>query len=228
MPAVAPDGITAKAPMVPTLPTYSPEIEKMLAAATRTRYAAKRVIIREGETPADMYFILSGSVTVVMEDAGGHALILSYLGPGEFFGELGLFNPSAKRSACVRSRTECEIAKIGYDRFKRLIHESPELLMQLTAELAERLRATSAKLGSLAFLDVTGRIARTLLDLTHDSQAVAHLDGTLVRMTREELGRVVNCSPKMAGRVLRNLEEQGLIQVQGKRIVVRSVSSPQP
>lgn len=207
---------------------FTPEIEKMLASATRSRVAAKSVILREGETPTALFFILRGAVTVLMEDPDGHELILSYLGPGEFFGELGLFNPDLKRSAYVRARSECEIAQIGYDRFKQLIREQPELLLQLTAQIAERLRATSEKLGHLAFLDVTGRIARALLQLAHDSQAISHPQGMLVRITREELGRLVNCSREMTGKVLRNLEEQGLIQVQGKSIVVVEVTGPVP
>jgi CRP/FNR family transcriptional regulator, cyclic AMP receptor protein len=212
-----------------TLPRkpYTAEIETLLAAATRRRYAAKSRIVNKGETPTEMFFILQGSVMVLMEDLDGHDLILSYLGPGEFFGELGFFGVSAKRSAYVRARTECEIATIGYDRLKRSIRAQPELLLQFTMQIAERLRVTSEKLGHLAFLDVTGRIARALLDLARDSQAAAHPDGALVRMTREELGRVVNCSPKMVSRVLRNLEEQGLIQVHGKSIVVMGLA-PQP
>lgn len=209
-------------------PAFTPEIEKMLAAAARTRVAAKSLIVRKGETPSALYFILRGSVTVLVEDADGNELILSYLGPGEFFGELGFFNPAAKRSAYVRARSDCELAQISYDRFKQLIREQPELLLQLTARIAERLRTTSEKLGDLAFLDVTGRIARALLQLAGDSQAITHPDGMLVRITREELGRLVSCTREMTGKVLRNLEEQGLIQARGKNIVVIGARVPSP
>lgn len=222
-------GLGVKRMTAPEKP-YTAEIETLLVAATRRRFTAKSLIVNEGETPTEMFFILQGSVVVFIDDSDGQELILSYLGPGEFFGELGFFGVSAKRSACVRARTDCEIATVGYDRLKRSIHAQPELLLQLTMQIAARLRATSEKFGHLAFLNVTGRIARTLLNLAHDSQAVSHPDGVLVRMTREELGRVVNCSPKMAGRVLRNLDEQGLIQVHGKSIVVTGIPprSPRP
>lgn len=206
----------------------TPEIKKMLATATHKRFATGSVIVREGELSSELFFILRGSVTVIMEDSDSHELILSYLGPGEFFGELGFFGASAKRSAYVRARSDCEVAQIGYDRFRHLIREQPELLLQITAQIAARLRATSERLGHLAFLDVTGRVARALLDLAHDSQAITHPDGMLVRITREELSRLVNCSPKMTGKVLRNLEEQGLIQAHGKSIVVigESICAP--
>ncbi len=75
-------------------------------------------------------------------------------------------------------------------------------------------------MGHLAFLDVTGRIARTLLELCDEPDAMTHPDGMQIRITRQEIGRIVGCSREMAGRVLKNMEEQGLIHVKGKTIVV--------
>lgn len=210
--------------MIPSGLPRSDLIDQLLALATRAHYAARCFIVHAGEPSTGLFYVLAGSVSVFIEDADGHTLILSYLGPGNFFGELGLFQKNATRSAWVRSRTECEIARISYNRFRQLTRETPELLAALTTQLAERLRAASEQLSSLAFLDVTGRIARSLLDLTRDSQASAHPEGSVVQVTRVELGRMVNCSPQMVARVLHNLEEQGLIQVQGRTIVVRNLS----
>ena len=92
--------------------------------------------------------------------------------------------------------------------------------MQLTEQIANRLRSTSRKISHLAFLDVTGRIARTLLELAKDSEAITHPDGMMIKITREELGRLVSCSREIAGKVLKGLEEQGLIQVSGRKIVI--------
>jgi len=86
--------------------------------------------------------------------------------------------------------------------------------------MATRLRKTSRKVGDLAFLDVTGRVARTLLDLCKEPDALSHPQGMQIRITRQEIGRIVGCSREMVGRVLKNLEEQGLISVKGKNIVV--------
>src|SRR5712692_5283844 len=178
----------------------TPEIAAMLQQATRKRFAPKSLIMREGENSDVLYFILAGSVTVLVEDPHGEELILAYLGPGEFFGELSLFDTAAKRSASVRARTDCELAVITYERFRDLMQAAPGQLLPLI-----------------------GQIARALLDLAADSEAITHPDGMLVRITREELGRLVNCSREMAGRVLLDLQQQGLIEVHGKSIVVRGV-----
>lgn len=192
----------------------------MLAQSTRRHFEPKEYIVRAGEKPASLFFITEGSVTVYVEDDEGNELILAYLGPGEFFGELGMFEESEGRSAWVRARTECTVADVSYQRFLALCREEPGLWMQLTGQIAQRLRKTSRKVGHLAFLDVSGRIARALLDLAADSEAMTHPDGMLVRISREELGNLVNCSREMAGKVLHSLQEQGLIQIDGRNIIV--------
>ena len=75
-------------------------------------------------------------------------------------------------------------------------------------------------MGDLAFLDVTGRVARTLLDLSQEPDAMTHPDGMQIKITRQEIGRIVGCSREMVGRVLKVLEEQGLVDVKGKTMVV--------
>jgi len=86
--------------------------------------------------------------------------------------------------------------------------------------MAHRLRNTTRKVGDLAFYDVTGRIARALIDLSKEPDAMTHPEGMQIKITRQEIGRLVNCSREMAGRVLKTLEEQELISVSGKTIVV--------
>jgi len=194
-------------------------ISRFLEHCHLRTFPAKHVIIRAGDPSRDLFYILSGSVTVLIEDSKGHEIVLAYLNPGDFFGELGLFDDNA-RSAFVRARNKCEIAQISYDKLKSLTSLFPDLLYAIGAQLAMRLRKTSRKVGDLAFTDVKGRIARTLLDLCREPDAMTHPDGMQIRITRQELGRIVGCSREMVGRVLKDLEEDHLISVSGKTIVV--------
>ena len=200
--------------------TGNSAIDRFLQHCHRRNYPAKSTIIRAGDTPDVLYYILKGSVTVLIEDEEGREMVLAYLNPGDFFGEMGLFDETQSRSAWVRARTNCELAEISYARFRQVAEEDSQILFALSSQMATRLRNTSRKVGDLAFLDVTGRIARTLLDLTSEPDAMTHPDGMQIRITRQELGRIVGCSREMAGRVLKTLEEQGLISVSGKTIVV--------
>jgi CRP/FNR family cyclic AMP-dependent transcriptional regulator len=83
-----------------------------------------------------------------------------------------------------------------------------------------RIRKTNRKVGDIAFTDVPGRIVRTLLDLCKEPDAMTHPQGMQIHVTRQELGRIVGCSREMVGRTLKSLQEQHLISVKGKRIVI--------
>ena len=208
------------------LPPADPEyLKPFLSFCHRRRYPSKAEIIRPGD-PADiLYYIIEGSLTVLIEDDEGREIILTYLNKGEFIGEMGLFVEQANRSVMVRTRTDCQLAEISYSRLEQLLEHdlsqhSKAIFYAIGAQLTQRLLQTSRKVGHLAFLDVTGRIAGALLDLCKQPDAMTHPDGMQIRVTRQEIGRIVGCSREMAGRVLKNLEEQELVTVKGKTIVV--------
>lgn len=195
-------------------------LEGFLAHCHRRRYPAKSTLIYAGDNSDSLYYIIKGSVTVLIEDDEGREMIVAYLNDGDFFGEMGLFDEKDPRSAWVRAKSECEIAEISYAKFMELTQSNPEYLFSLSAQMAHRLRATTRKVGDLAFLDVTGRVARTLLDLCKEPDAMTHPDGMQIKITRQEIGRIVGCSREMVGRVLKTLEQQGLVSVKGKTMVV--------
>lgn len=120
----------------------------------------------------------------------------------------------------VRTKTECEVAEISYEKFRQLTKENPDVLFKLATQLANRLQKTSRKVGDLAFLDVTGRVAHALLELAKEPDAMTHPDGMQIKVTRQELSRIVGCSREMVGRVLKALEEQDHIHVKGKTMVI--------
>ncbi len=200
-------------------PTVNPTLERFLDLCHKKRYPKRSVIIHAGDPPETLYYIIKGSVRVMIEDERGHEMVLAYLNKGDFFGEMGLFE-SDQRSALVVAREDSEIAEMSYSKFRQLAQQDPQILFALSSQMAARLRHTSRKVINLAFLDVTGRIAHTLLDLAQQPDAMTHPDGMQIRITRQEIAKIVGCSREMAGRVLKDLEEQGLIHARGKTIVV--------
>ena len=195
-------------------------IQRLLEHCHRRTFPAKSTIINAGDVSYELYYLIKGSVSVLFEDDNGHEIILAYLNKGDFFGEIGMFDEKNERSAWVRARTPCEVASISYDRLRSLTTDLPDVLYAMLSQMAIRLRNTSRKVSDLAFMDVSGRVARTLLDLCKQPDAMTHPDGMQIRITRQELGRIAGCSREMVGRVLKNLEEEQLVSVAGKTIVV--------
>lgn len=203
-----------------SLTPHIKNVDDFLVHCHRRRYPAKSTIIYAGDKSDSLYYIVKGSVSVLIEDDNGHEMIVAYLNDGDFFGEMGLFDETDSRSAWVRAKSECEVAEISYAKFQEISEEHPEFLFALGSQMARRLRATTRKVGDLAFLDVTGRVARTLLELCKEPDAMTHPDGMQIKITRQEIGRIVGCSREMVGRVLKTLEDQGLVMVKGKTMVV--------
>ena len=195
-------------------------LDKFLEHCHKRHYPAKSTIIFADDKPDVLYFILDGSVTVLIEDTDGREIVLAYLNKGDFFGEMGLFDEQHSRSAWVRARISCEVAEISYTKFRQVAQEHPDIVFAMASQMAARLRVTSRKVSDLAFMDVSGRVARTLLDLCKQPDAMTHPDGMQIRITRQEIGKIVGCSREMVGRVLKSMEEQELISVKGKTIVV--------
>ena len=193
-------------------------IKGFLAVSHRRTFKRNSTIILAGEDSNSLYYITKGSVTVLIEDDSGREIIVAYLNEGDFFGEMGLFRQH--RTAWVRAKTDCEVAEVSYAKFAELSEQDAGMLYALTSQMADRLERTTRKVGDLAFLDVTGRVARTLLDLCEEPDALTHPDGMQIKITRQEIGRIVGCSREMVGRVLKTLEDQGLVSVKGKTMAV--------
>jgi len=188
-------------------------------------YPAKTTIIRPGDKGDRLHFIIDGSVSVCAEDDDGHELILAYLNKNEFIGEIGVFRGTETREVTVKTRAACKLAEIGYDRLHHALHneladQATDLLYLLGEQLACRLLTTSRKYCDLAFMDVEGRVARALLDLTKEPDAITHPDGMQLHITRQEISRIVGCSREMVGRILKEMESKELISAHGKTIVV--------
>ena len=195
-------------------------LDYFLSQCHRRRYPARSTIIYAGDKSDSLFYIIKCSVTVIIEDDDGREMIMAYLNEGDFFGEMGLFDEVSPRSAWVKAKIECEVAEISYNKFRDISAQDPKILYFIGEQMATRLRKTTRKVGDLAFLDVTGRVARTLLDLSQEPDAMTHPDGMQIKITRQEIGRIVGCSREMVGRVLKSLEDQGLVNVKGKTMVV--------
>ena len=199
-------------------------IERFIAHCHRRKYPARADVFRPGDDAGTLYYIISGSVSIIASEDDGRELVLGYIGPGEFVGEMGLFVESQQRGVALRTRTACELAEIGYDRLQTLLtaqaNDAARLLYSIGAQISQRLRHTSRKAGRLAFLDVSDRIYRTLFDLANEPDAMSHPQGTQLRVSRQELARLVGCSREMAGRVLKKLQADGKLHARGKTVVL--------
>ncbi len=213
-------------------PLVSPELapdaatmERFLGYCHRRRYPNRNDVFRPGDPADTLHYVISGTLSIISEESDGRELVLNYLNAGDFIGELGLFVKTERREVVLRTRSPVELAEISYERLLGLFGgplaaECPRLLYAIASQLAKRLLDTSRKASRLAFMDVSGRILRTLGDLCDEPEALSHPQGTQIRVSRQELARIAGCSREMAGRVLKQMQLDGLLQARGKTVVV--------
>ena len=210
---------------MPKIDVREEDLKGFLSHFQEKRYPKDEEIVGPGDAADTLYYVVEGSLVVSLEDETGQEVILAHLNPGEFLGEMGLFVEQSTRNALVRTRTETVLAEISYEKVCEIVNGpstegSTALLVGIGSQLSDRLLKTSRQVGLLAFHDVTGRIARTLLELCERPDAERVPNGIRIAITREEISGIVSCSLEMAARVLIILEQQGLISIEDNKSIL--------
>jgi CRP/FNR family transcriptional regulator/CRP/FNR family cyclic AMP-dependent transcriptional regulator len=199
-----------------------------LADTTVMRTFPKDNVIILAEDQGDTLFVIQrGRVKVSIVSEDGREVILSSLGPGDFFGDMSLLDDKP-RSANVTATEETELLMLRRADFIRMIHNFPKIAIKLLAVLAGRLRKTDRKIEGLALSDVTGRITQTLLQLAEDQGAYTK-EGILIRNrpTHQELANMSGTTRETVSRILKRLENQGYISYRGRDLLILKSDLPQ-
>jgi CRP/FNR family transcriptional regulator, cyclic AMP receptor protein len=209
---------TAVLKTVPLFASLGEEQLRTLTAMVTRKSAPRSTTIMAGGDPTDsLYIVLSGRLKVMMSDSEGKEVILAILGPGEFFGEMGLIDDEP-RSATVVTIEPCELLSIAKREFKKAMAENWQMTEAVMRGLVKRLREADRKIGSLALLDVYGRVARLLLDMAEN------VDGEKVvtkRLPKQDIAKMIGASREMVSRVMKDLQTGGYIEMRGSTIVLR-------
>ena len=173
------------------------------------------VIIHEGEPGDSMYIVLSGRVRVFLADHDGKEVMLNEHGPGEHLGEMML--DRGPRSASVITVEPSRFSVVSRDEFEGYLATHPGAASALIGMLMGRVRALTRTVGSLALLDVSGRVARMLVE------AAVEEDGRLMlphKLTQLDIAKRVGASREMVSRILADLKRGGYIEQDGHRIII--------
>ena len=209
---------TAVLKSVPLFASFPDEQLHALAALITRRSAPRSsLIMAAGDATESLYVVISGRLKVMMGDAEGKEVILSLIGPGEFFGEMGLIDDSP-RSASVIAIEPCELLSLSRRDFKKFMAENFDMTMAVMKGLVRRLREADRKIGSLALLDVYGRVARLLIDM---SENVNGQKIVTKRLPKQDIAKMIGASREMVSRVMKDLQMGGYIEMRGSTIVVR-------
>ena len=198
-----------------------PNIERYLAYSKQVKLPAKARVFSKGDDSDSLFYVISGTLSVLAEDHSGREMIIAYLTEGDFFGELGIYDASESiRSAAVVVRTKCELGEMSYKRFLELARIYPSVMQALDSQVAARLKTTTQRVLDLASLTAPARIANCLLDLCKLPDAEQLEDGVKIKISRQDVARIVGCSRELAGKILQDMVDAGTIYSKGMTFII--------
>lgn len=196
-------------------------LDSILRLMRRRRFRKEDTIFHEKETGDSLFIILHGRVKVAIFGDDGKEVTLSTLSEGDFFGELALLDQEP-RSASVVAEEDCELLSLQRDDFMRALEHDAGMSSSLIQALAQRLRKANHQISTLALLDVYGRVAHVIQELAEE-EGKRLKDGRVVvrRPTHLEIAHRIGSSRETVTRMMRDLEENGHIETQGREIFLR-------
>ena len=193
------------------------QLNVLTSMVTRKTFSRGTTIITAGGPTDSLYIVLSGRLKVMMSDDEGREVILAILGSNEFFGEMSLVDDSP-RSASVVAIEACELLSLAKRDFNKCLEDNFEMAMTVMRGLVKRLREADQKIGSLALMDVYGRVARLLLEMSEDVNGERIV---VKKLAKQDIAKMIGASREMVSRVMKDLQSGGYIEVRPEGIVLR-------
>jgi len=189
------------------------------AVARPVRLAKGDSVVAAGAPVTHLMVVHTGTVKVTRISADGHEQIVRVLGPGDFFGDSGIFTGGGRSAHFVTVVEPASMCTFGHDDLHRLVTEHPSIGWQLLRTVSERLLETEARLVAAISGDVSTRVAGYLLSLPgrHGPQGVE----VRLPLPKKDIASLLDTTPESLSRQLRRLRESGVVREQsGGRLVV--------
>ncbi|TAN21104.1 MAG: Crp/Fnr family transcriptional regulator [Actinomycetota bacterium] len=167
----------------------------------------------ENDEANTLYIVADGRIAIVKSFVDRKDSMVALIEPGDLFGEMGLFEDQL-RSATARAVENSELIEIPYPPIRRALEARPSLLWSLVSLLTQRLRSTDTALADAMFLDVTGRTAKRILEISGNS------DEFVLPLTQEELAGLVGASRERVNKTLASFVKSGLLDISDRRYTI--------
>jgi len=171
------------------------------------------MLVLEGESAENLYFVASGAVKVFKTSAEGKEQILSIVRPGEAFNDVPVFD-GGPNPASARTMGPVVLYGIKRNGMEAVLRNHPQIALNVTKVLARRVRQLVSLVEDLSFRHVISRIAKILFE--YSTGETTHGP----RLTQQEMAAMAGTAREVVGRSLKALEEKGAIKLDRHRIII--------
>src|SRR6476620_873420 len=191
-------------------------INRLASYAHTKSVRAGTTIFEKGDPGTSLFAVLSGTVKISNQSTEGKDAVLNMIAAGGIFGEIALLD-GQPRTADAFAASDCELMQIDRRDFVPLVTQNPEIALKLVEILCGRIRHTSEQVEDMTFLDLPGRLAKTLLWLA--SQPGSSPTGR-VSITQREIGQIIGMSRESTNKQLREWEDKKWVKLERGGVVV--------
>lgn len=196
------------------------DLREISNVSVRQVYKKDNMILIEEEVGSTMFIILDGRVKICRISDDGREVILSILSEGDFFGEMSILDGQS-RSANVVTLGDAKIMVIRREDFLQMLHDYPQIAINLLKELTHRLRRSDEQIKSLSLQNATGKVASTLLRLADDSGKIHMGQVEIPKLPpQQDLANMAGTSRETISRVIKSLTTKGYLKKDGGKLII--------
>lgn len=217
-------GKTTYLSKVPLFSGLSPaDIGRLARIVKREEYGRNTIIFDEKAAGDRFYIVVSGRVKIYAS-SGMRKKTLAYLEPGEFFGEMALLDLEPRSASSVALETS-ELLVIEQKDFKKLIERYPRLSLAVIKTLCLRLRQADREIEALAFGNVVGRVASTLLELAARYGKIIDRGCRIdVQLSHKDIAELAGTGREMVSRTLNRFRRIKCIEYEERHLIITNAS----
>ncbi|HKV46606.1 MAG TPA: Crp/Fnr family transcriptional regulator [Candidatus Acidoferrales bacterium] len=199
------------------------EMHILSARVSEGHFDKGEVLFTEGDKCRGLFVVAAGRIRIFKLSPSGREQILAVEGPGSSFAELPVFDGGVY-PASASALEDAEVLFISRKDFQNYCREHPEVALKVLAVVGARLRRLVGIIEDLSFTTVRHRLISLLLRRVQES-GTATREGirVVLRATHHDLAAELGTVRELVSRNLRRLQDEGLLEVDGRAIVVKDV-----
>jgi len=201
------------------------QLQMLYDLVTLRSFQAGEIIFTQGQQGDAIFFVVGGRVKIMVTSPDGREKIIKVMEPGQVFGEVVLFD-GGPYPATAQALDECQVGVLRNADVYALLRQNSELAISLLQLLARRLKMAQRQLHDLALKDVFTRVTQLVCELAESEGTVLPCGSVQLnlRLTREELAQLVGTSRETLTRVLSELRQMGLLNVERNLVLIPSLA----
>jgi CRP/FNR family cyclic AMP-dependent transcriptional regulator len=201
-------------------PLPSPVLTELAKQATLSKFARRGVVLRAGATEDQLCFLFEGRLQGVDFTIDGREVGLYFVEPGEFCGEVGIFDEGPQPEFVI-ALTSAVVVSVPMSGLREVMLKAPSVVNALGLKLAARVRQMVFQRSLLALPSVPQKVCCQLWGLVPEKDKKSMLEAKISNPpTQMEIAIMLNLSRETVTRVFQSLQNRQIVKRDGSALLI--------